>query len=67
MAKIIIDANRCKGCGLCVEFCPEKVIALDKHLNKNGINAAIVKKQGKCRGCTFCAIVCPDWAIEVYI
>jgi len=66
MAKIVIDKKKCKGCGLCVEVCPVKIIMLDKNINKNGVNAAIVKKTAKCRGCAFCAIICPDCAIEVF-
>lgn len=65
MAKIKIDAKKCKGCGLCVEFCPAKIIALDKHIGKSGTNAAFVVDISKCKGCGFCAIICPDCAIEV--
>ena len=65
MAKVIINAKKCKGCGLCVEFCPAKIIVMSLTMNPHGTNTAIVKNMSKCRGCAFCAIVCPDWAIEV--
>ena len=29
MAKVTINQDRCKGCGLCVSVCPKKVLALD--------------------------------------
>ena len=37
MAKLTIDAERCKGCGLCVATCPKKLlqIAKDKMNEKN--------------------------------
>ena len=66
MAKVVMDKQKCKGCGLCVAVCPVKIIMLDKNINKNGVNVAIVKKTAKCRGCAFCAIICPDCAIEVF-
>jgi 2-oxoglutarate ferredoxin oxidoreductase subunit delta len=66
MAKINIDKSMCKGCGLCVKYCPAGIIVMDKEINKKGVNVAIVKDVSKCKGCAFCAIVCPDCAIEVY-
>jgi 2-oxoglutarate ferredoxin oxidoreductase subunit delta len=64
--KIKIDAERCKGCGLCVEACPKNVIAISKHSNKNGYFPAEVVNIIDCFGCAFCATICPDVAIEVY-
>lgn len=34
--KIIIDIERCKGCGLCVAVCPKSGIAISKKSNKSG-------------------------------
>ncbi len=66
MAKIKIDRQRCKGCLLCVEFCPKKAITTDSHLNNKGIKPVKFKKGAICLGCSICAIVCPDSCIEVY-
>ena len=66
MPKVVIKKEKCKGCGLCIEFCPVKIISLDKNINDSGINVAIVGDVSKCKGCAFCALVCPDCAIEVY-
>ena len=63
--KIKIDAERCKGCGLCVTACPKKSIALSKKTNKSGYFPAVAGNVD-CTGCSFCAIICPDAAIEVY-
>jgi len=66
MAKAIINENRCKGCGLCCEACPKKIIALSKDkLNQKGHHPAEVFAPEKCIGCAFCATMCPDCAIVV--
>ena len=33
MAKITFDTDACKGCGLCVQACPRKLIQLSTHIN----------------------------------
>ncbi|NPV52287.1 MAG: 4Fe-4S binding protein [Firmicutes bacterium] len=66
MARIRIDAERCKGCGLCKEFCPRGIITLAEHFNRMGYHPAIVSDLEKCTGCAACARMCPDVAIEVY-
>ena len=30
MAKVTFNADLCKGCGLCVDACPKKIIAIAK-------------------------------------
>lgn len=63
---IVIDRELCKGCGYCVNACPNKVIKIDNVFNKKGFFPAIVKGVDKCTGCCICAEVCPDVAIEVF-
>ena len=67
-AYIIIDSEKCKGCGLCIFFCPEKVIGRAGHFNQKGYTPAAVieEKAEECTGCTACALICPDVAISVY-
>lgn len=64
--KIIITADRCKGCLLCIEGCPKGEIEPGVKINKYGYNVVDFKNKGLCNACTLCAIVCPDAAIEVY-
>jgi 2-oxoglutarate ferredoxin oxidoreductase subunit delta len=64
--KIIIDTERCKGCGLCVSVCPHGVIVMAGESNKNGYFPAQYTGAG-CTGCTHCALVCPDAVIEVVL
>ena len=66
MAKIIIDQNKCKGCFLCVNFCPKGLIKKSIKLNKQGLNFAEFSLNGDCIGCMQCAVICPDCCIEVY-
>ncbi len=63
---IEVDGLYCKGCELCVQACPQEVIALDmERLTSKGYHPAKLIKDG-CTGCGICAVVCPDAAIKVY-
>lgn len=64
---IIIDEEKCKECGYCIEFCPQKVIKIAEHSNSHSYHpATLVDPESKCKGCGICYLVCPDVAIEVY-
>lgn len=66
MGKITVKENVCKGCGLCVQACPKKIIGLAKdHLNAKGYHPAQLLDEEKCIGCAMCATMCPDVAIIV--
>lgn len=67
MAKITIDPNLCKGCELCVEACPQNILAMGKELNVKGYFYARVVEQSKCIGCQLCCITCPDVAIRMTV
>jgi len=62
--KIIIDTEKCKGCGLCVSVCPKNSIAVSEKSNSKGYYPP-QKVSDDCTGCCKCAVVCPDAAIEV--
>jgi 2-oxoglutarate ferredoxin oxidoreductase subunit delta len=57
--KLRIDGEECKGCGLCVEACPPKVIALGERLNHYGYRTAAYAGSG-CTACGICFLVCPE-------
>jgi len=63
---VVIDRERCKGCGLCIAACPKKVLAFSSELNSSGYNVVHMEHPEDCIGCSFCALTCPDVAIEVY-
>ena len=54
-----VDVDECKGCGLCVEACPPKLIALSERLNHYGYRTAIYAGAG-CTACGICFVVCPE-------
>jgi len=65
MAKVTFERDLCKGCGLCVEACPKKIIALTGEINAKGYHPAGITDQEKCIACAFCATMCPDCVITV--
>ena len=54
-----MNSEECKGCGLCVEACPPKVLHLGEGLNRYGYHPAIYAGTG-CTGCGICFFVCPE-------
>jgi len=54
-----INSQWCKGCGICVHFCPKKVLELDEE------DKAVAVRKSECICCRLCEIRCPDLAIEV--
>ena len=63
---LVIDTEKCKGCGVCVIACPAQVINLAKKVNGKGYNYLEMINEDACTSCTNCAVVCPDGVIEVY-
>ncbi len=55
----LINRDWCKGCGICVHFCPKHVLELDQD------DEAVVVKPEACVCCRLCEFRCPDLAIEV--
>lgn len=70
MAKIkgtvVVDRERCKGCGVCVASCPCKVLGLSAEVNGKGYPFAEMIVPDACTGCASCGIICPDSCITVY-
>ena len=61
-----IDPGKCKGCELCVAYCPEETLAMSGHMSPKGYVLPFMAKDN-CTGCQQCARVCPDVAITVYM
>jgi Pyruvate/2-oxoacid:ferredoxin oxidoreductase delta subunit len=56
--RVTVDADRCRGCGTCVEACMFKSMTL------RGGKAG---NDEECKGCGFCAAACPNGAISIRI
>ncbi len=54
-----INREWCKGCGICVAFCPEDTLVLDEE------GKAHCAHPEKCNGCGLCELRCPEMAIEL--
>lgn len=66
MAKVTFNDDLCKGCGLCVNACPKKILELDNsRLNNKGYHPVNCTDMSACIGCAFCATTCPDVVITV--
>jgi len=66
VGRIVVDIERCKGCGVCVPSCPTDVIQLAENVNGKGFHYAYMANEDACIGCANCALVCPDAVIKVY-
>ena len=65
MNEIKINAERCKGCTLCIEACPKKCLKMSDGFNVNGYHPAVFINEKDCIACGFCYQMCPDVCIEV--
>jgi len=66
MATLTFDTARCKGCSLCIEASPKKILRLAGHdMNDKGYHPAEITDPDACIACAFCAMMCPDCVIAV--
>lgn len=67
MSSVKIERELCKGCELCVHFCPKKCLKMEDGFNSKGYKVSqFVDDENRCSGCAVCARICPDVAIEVW-
>jgi 2-oxoglutarate ferredoxin oxidoreductase subunit delta len=57
--EVHVFENWCKGCGLCIAFCPQGVLVLGMDNRPKAIYPE------KCIGCRWCELHCPDFAIFI--
>ena len=65
-ARIVIDWEKCKACGLCLAFCRRGLIRFSDETNRQGFHPAAFAESEECTGCANCALMCPEVAIKVY-
>ena len=63
---IEVDKDRCKGCEICVDACPEDILELGSAINVKGYHYAVQVDAERCTACRLCAISCPEVAITVF-
>lgn len=63
--KLILVEQLCKGCGYCIEFCPNKVLVKSSRVNDKGATLPSIEHPEKCIKCGLCAMLCPDFAMRL--
>jgi len=56
---VIIHGDLCKACGLCIEFCPKKVLVKGEAINSLGYESTVYAGEG-CSACGTCFYICPE-------
>ncbi len=64
MIDIIVDAEKCTGCGECIRVCP-KGPRIYRIVDKKGRKVAEVVDKSFCIGCTTCIMACRPEAIRL--
>lgn len=54
-----INVTWCKGCGICVAFCPTQALSMST------TTKASLSHPENCTSCGMCELRCPDLAIEL--
>jgi NAD-dependent dihydropyrimidine dehydrogenase PreA subunit len=58
VATLVLDVQKCIGCGLCTEVCPHAVFEMDQ-------NKARIVDFNACMECGACVTNCPVGAVSV--
>ena len=62
---IYIDYRICKGCQLCIYFCPKSVFEINEKVNNKGFVVPEIVNEKNCIKCKLCELTCPELAIFV--
>ena len=63
--EIHVIVERCKGCELCVTYCPRDVLEMSNIFNAKGYHPPQVLDDRRCVACGLCEMLCPEFAIFV--
>lgn len=66
-ANIVIDAEVCKGCHLCIDQCPKHVLEISQNRSANGYLMPAAARIDDCITCYLCEMICPDLAMTVEV
>ncbi len=59
LKEIVIRRKWCKGCNICVHYCPQNVLEIDDK------DKSVAARPDDCICCMMCELRCPDLAIKV--
>lgn len=65
VGEINLIVERCKGCELCVAYCPRHVLEMSDVFNAKGYHPPQVLDSQACVACGLCELLCPEFAIFV--
>ena len=65
--RVVINKDRYKGCGYCVEFCPRQALEMSEEMNAKGYLLPMIVEESKCLGCGLCEVICPDFGLHVML
>jgi len=63
--EVHVIPERCKGCGICIDFCPRDVLAEAGGFNRRGYRFPEARTADLCVECRLCELLCPEFAIYV--
>ena len=61
LREIVINRDWCKGCGVCIHFCPNHVLEEDAE------GKVRIAHPENCSCCRLCELRCPELATEIII
>ncbi len=61
--RVVVIADRCKGCDYCIDYCPRDVLVRSEGFNTKGYHPPKVANEDACTFCGLCERICPDFAI----
>ncbi|HAL48592.1 MAG: 4Fe-4S dicluster domain-containing protein [SAR202 cluster bacterium] len=62
LGEVHIDIERCKGCELCIDYCPVDVLVMAAEYNVKGYHYPETTNED-CITCQSCFVICPEFAI----
>ncbi|MCU1485037.1 MAG: hypothetical protein JWN67_1783 [Actinomycetia bacterium] len=62
---VVIDVEMCKGCDLCIDACPPRVLEMTT-TEVNGRGYRYPRLLPGCTGCKACSQICPDFVFQVW-
>ncbi len=62
---LVIDVEACKGCELCIDACPPRVLVMTETAT-NSRGYRYPELFAGCIACQACTAICPDFVFQVY-